>query len=191
MGAAAATSAARALIDAGASALVSWGMAGGLDPELEAGALVVPSEVIDASGARLATSRPWREALAASLGAARGLDSSPLLSVLEPLDTPAAKQAARLASGACAVDMESFAVASVARANNVPFIAVRVIVDTAHDRIPSAVAAASRVGRLEIGRLFLGLLGSPGEIAPLIGLARRYRAARRALVAVARTGTLA
>ena len=71
-----------------------------------------------------------------------------------------------------------------------PFIAVRVIVDTARDGIPQAVAGASRAGKLRIGRLILGLMRSPLEIASLLRLARRYRVALRSLRAVAALGKL-
>jgi hypothetical protein len=86
--------------------------------------------------------------------------------------------------------MESSAVAQVAEAHGVPFIAVRVIVDTARDGIPQTVAGASRAGKLRTGRLILGLLRSPLEIAALLRLARRYRLALRSLRAVASLGKL-
>ena len=41
---------ARSLIEAGATALASWGMAGGLDPALSAGAILLPSEVLGPDG---------------------------------------------------------------------------------------------------------------------------------------------
>ena len=75
--------------------------------------------------------------------------------------------------------------AQVAAAHGLPFIAVRVIVDTAGDALPRAVVAASRAGQVQIWRLILGLLMAPAEIAPLVRLARRYRVAIRSLEAVA------
>jgi hypothetical protein len=86
--------------------------------------------------------------------------------------------------------MESWAIAQVAEAHGVPFIAVRVIVDTARDGIPRAVAGASRAGKLRTGRLILGLMRSPLQIASLLRLARRYRVALRSLQAVAALGKL-
>jgi hypothetical protein len=71
-----------------------------------------------------------------------------------------------------------------------PFVAVRVIVDTAADMLPGTVVAASRAGRVRIGRLIAGLLWAPGEIAALVRLATRYRAAIRSLRAVAEAGAL-
>ncbi len=190
MGPEAARNAAERLIDAGATSLVSWGLAGGLDPDLEAGAVCVPREVIAADGSRLSTARSWRESLSSSVPSGHRVGNEALLTAEFALETPADKRAARGATGACAVDMESAAVAQVAETHGVPFIAVRVIVDTARDRIPRAVAGASRAGKLRTGRLILGLIRSPLQIASLLRLARRYRVALRSLRAVAGTGKL-
>jgi adenosylhomocysteine nucleosidase len=190
MGPKAARTAAERLIEAGATSLVSWGLAGGLDPDLEAGAVCVPREVIAADGSRLSTARSWQQSLSSSLPAGRRVGNDALLTAEHALETPADKSAARRATGACAVDMESSAVAQVACAHGVPFIAVRVIVDTARDGIPPAVARASRAGQLQLGRLILGLIRSPLEIAALVRLARRYRVALRSLEAVAALGKL-
>jgi hypothetical protein len=96
------------------------------------------------------------------------------------------------ATGAAAVDMESVAVGEVAERHGLPFIAVRVIVDSATDVLPRAVAAAAdNEGHLQIWRLIGALALAPNELAPLIRLARRYRAANRSLAAIARTGSLA
>lgn len=196
IGCAAAGLAADRLIDAGATALVSWGLAGGLDPALRAGAVCMPREVLGADGSCYATAAPWREALRASI-AARGaiapgnlIVPGRLLTALEPVDSVAAKDKAYRETGAAAVDMESSAIAAAARVRNLPFIAVRVVVDTASDAVPACVAAASGSGRVRIGRLLAGLIRSPSEIGPLVRLARRYRAAIRSLEAVARIAAL-
>jgi adenosylhomocysteine nucleosidase len=191
MGVDAAASAAQRLIDAGASSLVSWGLAGGLDPDLPAGAVCVPREVIAADGRRLCTAQGWRESLSARVPAGCRVGHEALLTASHPLETPADKSAARRATGACAVDMESAAIAQVAESRGVPFIAVRVIVDTARDGVPGAVSAASRSGKVRAGRLLLGLMRSPRQIGALLRLARRYRVALRSLEAMAAVGKLA
>jgi adenosylhomocysteine nucleosidase len=190
MGCAAAGMAARRLVEAGATALVSWGMAGGLDPDLPAGAICLPREVVAPDGMRFATASPWRETLTASVASCRPVASGALLTSLHPIAGVAAKAQARHETGAVAVDMESSAVAEVAAASHVPFMAVRVIVDTAHDAIPSSVTAAGESGQVRIARLLMGLARSPGEIVALIRLARRYRAAIRSLGEVAKLGRL-
>jgi hypothetical protein len=86
--------------------------------------------------------------------------------------------------------MESFAIAEVAAAHALPFIAIRVIVDAATDALPPAVMVASRSGQLRLWRLIWALACAPAELAGLIRLARRYEVARRSLRAVARAGPL-
>jgi adenosylhomocysteine nucleosidase len=191
IGLGAAEEAARALIDAGVAALASWGMAGGLDPALGAGAIFLPSAVISAAGAELPTTAAWRERLGAALATHEPKTWGRLLSQSQPLMTVADKAAAFRATGALAVDMESLAVARIAAAHAIPFIAVRVIVDTAHDRLPNAAMIATRSGPVRIWRLIDALARAPAEVGPLIRLGWRYRAARRSLRAVAHAGSLA
>jgi adenosylhomocysteine nucleosidase len=181
IGRAAAAAAAAVLIDAGASALMSFGMAGGLDPALKPGSVVLPCELISADGVRFLTCRSWRERVAAAVSPLRAVSEGNLLTSAQPIDTPADKAAAFRDTGAAAVDMESAAVAEIASNHTLPFIAVRVIVDTAADRLPRAVVNAGRAGRVQIGRLIAGLVVAPGEIASLIRLAQRYRVAMRSL----------
>lgn len=191
IGGAAATVAARLLADAGATSLVSWGLAGGLDPALAAGTICLPSVVIAADGSRFATDHHWRELVAAAIAARRVVVNGSLLTAISSIDDVAGKAAAFHETGAAAVDMESHAIAAVAASRKLPFIAIRVIVDTAHDALPDAVVAASSGGEVSTLRLVRELLRSPQTIAPLLRLALRYRAARGALLAVARSGALA
>ena len=185
MGCSAAGLAAARLIEAGASALMSFGLAGGLDPSLNAGSVVLPSEIISRSGARFLTSTAWREQLRTAIAKQRPVADGTLLSSLDLIDTVADKAAAFLETGAVAVDMESFGVAEVAAAHGLPFVAVRVIVDTAVDVLPRTVVAASRTGQVSLRRLVGGFALAPFDLVALIRLAQRYRAATRSLAAVA------
>ena len=185
IGQAAAAAAARRLIDAGAGALVSWGLAGGLAPSLEAGTVCLPEEVIGPDGIHYPTAGGWREMLSPLVAAHRRVARGSLLTSAQPLATAAAKAAAHRNTGAVAVDMESSAVAKAARMHGLPFIAVRAIVDTAADEVPRAVSGASESGPVRIGRLFLGLIRSPADLVPLLRLAMRYRTAIASLRAVA------
>lgn len=188
MGGALAAIAARSLADAGAERLLSFGMAGGLDPKLSAGTVILPTEVISLSGTRFATSAQWREQLSLAYASASTRADGALLSSAMPVDTVADKAALFQGSGAVAVDMESLGVAEVAAARGLPFMAVRVIVDTAGDVLPHAVVAASQAGQVNVRRLISGLALAPLEVIAVIRLAHRYRAALRSLNAVARVG---
>ena len=190
MGCARAAIAARKLVDAGASRLVSFGLAGGLDPALNAGTVVLPSAILSRAGAEFITSPDWLAQLSIAVAAQRCVAAGKLLTSSATIDAIADKAAAFRETGAVAVDMESLAIAEVAAAHRLPFVAVRVIVDTAADALPRAVAAASRAGQLSIGRFIGGLALAPGELFAVIRLARRYRTAMLSLKAVARAGLL-
>jgi adenosylhomocysteine nucleosidase len=188
MGSSAATTGARALVDAGARALVSFGMAGGLDPSLQAGEILLPAEVLTADGRIYRCEARWRERLGATIAARSGR----LLTSAKSVGSVEEKAALFGSTGAVAVDMESAAIAEVAEQQGVPFLAVRVVVDSAADVLPRAVtSAADSEGHLHIWRLIGALALAPNELAPLIRLAQRYRAANRSLATVARTGSLA
>ena len=195
IGEGAAAAAARRLVLAGAGGLASFGMAGGLDPTLICGAVLLPEEVAAYDGAdpraAAATSPEWRQRLRAALPASCIACGGRLLSNGRPIGRVDAKAAAWRNSRAAAVDMESAAIAQVAGQAGLPFIALRVIVDTAADELPAAVIAASGGGPLRIGTLIAGLVRAPGDVGALIRLSARYRIASRVLAAVARPGSAA
>ena len=192
VGISAAAAGARRLAAAGARALISWGVAGALDPELSAGTLVLPREIISPDNVSFATATDWREHLRSALEAHYAVCTGSLLTCRAPLGSVAAKARAFRETAAVAVDMESSAVAEVAAAQRIPFLAVRAIVDGAADEIPRAALMAATPGTatLRIGRLLAALARAPGELPALIRLAGRYGSARRTLFAVARSGAL-
>jgi adenosylhomocysteine nucleosidase len=192
MGSAAAFAGARALIDAGATALASWGMAGGLDPTLNAGAILLPAEVVGSDGKLVSTAAGWRERLSSAVAQHAPVRSGRLLTTPRAISSLADKAELFRTTGAVAVDMESVAVGEVAEQHRLPFIAVRVVVDSAGDVLPASVAAAAdNQGHLHIWRLIGALALKPVELAPLIRLARRYGAANRSLAMIAQMGSLA
>jgi adenosylhomocysteine nucleosidase len=192
MGGAAAALAACNLVAAGATSLVSWGMAGGLDPSLAAGKILLPDEVIAADGNSIATARRWREHLSVALLPHRPLNGGKLLTSDAAITSVAAKAALFRATGAAAVDMESLYIAQVAQAHGLPFIAIRVLIDAAADAVSDAArAAADAGGQVRLGRLLVQALRRPRDVLPLARLTRGYLAANRALADVARSAALA
>lgn len=192
VGMAAARDGARKLAAAGVRALLSFGLAGALDPALAAGTLLLASEVVSADGGRFPTTRHWREQLAAKLAGRHPICCGRLLTSPEPIGSVADKARAFLNTAAAAVDMESAAVAEVAAATRLDFLVVRAIVDTAADTLPQAAlaATASGAGAVRLAPILRSLTRAPGELPQLIRLASRYRSASRALAAVAASGAL-
>ena len=182
MGPQAATRAARALVAAGAGSLLSFGLAGALDPRLQAGATLLPEAVTDGSGAVHRTCTVWRERLATRVAARAEHHGGTLLSLTQPLTTASAKSETWERTHAYAVDMESFAIAAVAMQEQINFAIARVVVDTAVDSLPPSVTQATNLrGEVNPLRLISGLLRSPTDLFALLRLARRYRLAMGAL----------
>jgi adenosylhomocysteine nucleosidase len=90
-------------------------------------------------------------------------------------------------TGACVVDMESAAIARIAQESNLPFLAVRAVLDTADLCLPiGAVNALGPDGHLRVGRLVTALVEHPSEIASLLKLARGLRRAQASLAEAAK-----
>ncbi len=175
--------AAERLIRAGARALVSFGVAGGLDPALRPGTLLVPHEVLT-DGRRL----PTDPDLNRRLGQASDIA---LLGAERIVASAAAKIALFNATRAGAVDLESGAVAQVATRHGIPFAVLRAICDPAErDLPPAALVPPTRNGGIPLVRIIGSVLKQPTQLPFLPALAADAAAAHRALrQAVGRIGT--
>ena len=170
-----AAAAAERLLTQGVSALVSFGLCGGLDPALRPGALVVPRTVIWRGACYRADA-----ALSAALG---GFAAEAVLAGEAAAADPAEKAKIFAATGAVAIDLESGAVADIAARAGVPFAVLRAVCDPAEAGLPpAALAALDAGGAVSIGAVAASLLRAPGQIPALIALGRAAGAARAALV---------
>ncbi len=176
--------AARRLVEAGADGLVSFGLAGGLDPELAPGTAILPAAILDEDGTRFDCAGDWRDGLASRDPALQCVDA--LATVSRPLASVEAKAALRARTGASAADMESAAVARAAMEAGLPFLAIRAISDRAGDTIPGAALEGMRAdGHTAALPVLVYLAAHPGELGALIRLARQTGRAKRALAALA------
>jgi adenosylhomocysteine nucleosidase len=186
-GEAGATAAVGRLVAQGVRRLLSFGLAGGLDPSLAPGAVLVPDVILSHDG-----HWPVDPLLAAALGRVGGA----LWSGGEVLVTAAAKLALHARTGAAAVDLESAAVARAASRHALPFAALRAVCDPAGRSLPrAALAALDAQGRIGPWRVAGTALAHPAELPGLVALAADAARARRALSArvdlIRRLGTLA
>jgi adenosylhomocysteine nucleosidase len=162
------------LIEEGAEALVSFGLAGGLKPGLAPGAVLVPGRVVEGDHAY-----ECDPALVAMLG---GATIGAMLAGKEIAVTAAAKAALFAASGADAIDLESGAVARAALAHGLPFAVLRAVADPAErDLPPAALLALDGGGRISFLRVLGSVIRNPGQVPGLLALAGDAAAARRAL----------
>jgi adenosylhomocysteine nucleosidase len=167
--------AAERLVAAGATALVSFGLCGGLDPALRPGALVVPRAVM-VGGGRYGTDPQ----LAAALG---GCTAEALLAGDVAAADAQTKRDLFRTTGAAAIDLESGAVAAVAERAGLGFAVLRAVCDPADAGLPpAALAALDPSGRVSVWNIAQSLLREPGQLPALIALGRAAKAARAALL---------
>ena len=166
----------------GLKAVVSFGIAGALEPGLRVGDVLLATEVRSSAG-RWTADPAFRARWAECLGAADiPLVACPLVGVDEPLLTPGAKQALFAASGADAVDMESHIAAEFAARHALPFGAIRVISDRADHVLPPAAGTAMRPdGSVDVLGVMMSVARSPRQIPALVATARDAAVAFRVL----------
>jgi hopanoid-associated phosphorylase len=167
-----------AAIGRGASGIISFGIAGGLAPNLVAGDWIVASGIRSGTNV-IATDHAWTQNLLEAIPDAIhaevvGVDSL----LMDPLE----KGRVHAQTGAVAVDMESHIAAKIAFAHRIPFAACRIIIDAAHRTLPPAAAVGLRQnGTPDVLAVFCSVLQKPGQLPDLIRTAIDARRARRAL----------
>jgi hopanoid-associated phosphorylase len=171
------TVALRHALTQGATAFLSFGIAGGL-AIAEPGTWLVAGAVI-ARGERWPVDAAWAAVLAQRLpGALRG----DIAGTDAIIGTPADKHALGAATGALAVDTESHVVAAFAAAHGVPFAVFRVIADPAGRALaPAACNGMRRDGTIDQRAVLGSLLRQPAQLPLLLRNAADTRRALRAL----------
>jgi hopanoid-associated phosphorylase len=158
--------------------VISFGVAGGLDPSLAPGAVVVAEHIVD-GGNCFDTDPAWCAALRQALpwavaGTVVGVDAA--------VASIADKQALQRVTGALAIDMESHIAARLAQAAHLPYMACRVVLDPAGRSVPSAaLAALGPNGRTHLAALLMTLARHPRQLARLLQLAHDATVAGAAL----------
>jgi nucleoside phosphorylase len=120
--------------------LMSWGLAGALVAHLKPGAVILPTTLVGSDHRRHTVHAGWWEDTLESLGKSGPVSRESLAESRSALVYRAHKQALHAATNAVAVDMESVGVARVAEAAGVPFLCVRVIVDSLDHDIPAWIS---------------------------------------------------
>ena len=133
--------------------LISFGVAGGLAPDLPPGTCVVGSAIVSGT-AQMPTDQTWSQKLLKAIpDAVHGL----LVGVPAPIADPAAKRAL--------------------------YLKIRVITDPAVRALPEAAVAAMRPnGTTDIGAMIRSVMKRPQELPALLRTALDARAARATLM---------
>ena len=170
-----------------ASMILSCGIAGALDPALKVGDVVAYSPnkplsfrggdrggAVPASGSLVDSPHPnpspEEEGLAMAFpGAQPGL----IIGQDHIAASVAEKAALHAQTGALAVDMETHIAARVAARHGLPFAAIRVISDTAHEALPpAALVGMNPDGSMALGKVLASLARTPAQLPALIRTGR-------------------
>ncbi len=166
-----ARAAARQLLDEGCIGLLSFGLAGGLDPAVRPGDVILAESVVTPDGRRLDTDQRWRRRVVGR--AARGgfgVSLAPVAASDYPLILPSEKAALFAATGAASVDMESHAVGQVAFDAGLPFLVLRAVLDPATRTLPSWIMeTVGTDGRLDVVKAAIEAMCHPWDI-PVLAL---------------------
>jgi hopanoid-associated phosphorylase len=152
-----------------ASAILSFGVAGGLVPGLAPGSALIARAIISEDGTRYSSDPVWSKRLS---GALVGAAIADIAGIDAPLAGHEEKHALHMKTGAHAADMESHIAARIAAAYKLPFAAYRVVADPAHRRLPHAALVALKPdGSLALGAIAESILRDPSQIPQLLRIA--------------------
>jgi adenosylhomocysteine nucleosidase len=171
--------AARYLIEQGATKLLSFGLAGGLDPALKTGDLIIPSKLVMTNGSTRETSADFRHVVDGMFPKAR---TGAMYASHHVVSTVADKYDLFSRTQAQAIDMESADLARVAEAAGIPYAVLRVIADEAEDTLPpAALAALNDLGDVALSRVVGSLVRHPLQLPALMRTGRQSKIALAAL----------
>lgn len=162
--------------------VISFGVAGGLDPSLKSGDVVVATEVL-AGDTRWLAGLPLNEEMIASVALGRRrVVRGGLAGVEQVVAAKACKAALRLETGAAAVDMESHIAAAYAAEAGLPFAALRVISDPATRALPHlAMSAIKPNGGIDLRKVLRGVARNPTTLHALVSTGIDFNRALRSL----------
>jgi hopanoid-associated phosphorylase len=162
--------------------VISFGVAGGLDPTLKSGDVVVATEVL-AGDARWFAGLSLNDELLASLALGRRrVVRGGLAGVEKVIAARSIKAALHLETGAAAVDMESHIAAAYADEAGLPFAALRVISDPATRALPQLVMAAIKPnGDIDLRKVLRGVARNPSTLRALVSTGIDFNRALRSL----------
>ncbi len=161
---------------AGARAVVSAGLCGGLDPTLKSGDLVIGERVVSASGDVILSDR---RLLGAAPPSARQVA---IFGSDDIIDSPATKATLFGRYASQTVDMESHGAARAAARAGAPFIAIRAVADNASRALPkAALRAVTPSGGVNVLSVLIECAKAPQQFEQIAMLGRESGAATETL----------
>lgn len=162
--------------------IISFGVAGGLDPALRSGDVVIATDVVSGEDRWQALAPAEDDLAMLQVTGGPRIVSGRLAGSETVVVGQSGKAALREVTAAAAVDMESHIAAAYAEENGLPFAAVRVISDPATRALPQlAMDALKPNGQVDIWKVMRGIALDPMAIPALVSAGRDFNRALRSL----------
>jgi adenosylhomocysteine nucleosidase len=147
--------------------IISFGVCGGLAPDLQPGQWIVASSILFKDELH-APDRRWSERLLQLLP---GATYARIASVDCPLPHGEQRALFHASTGAVASDMESHFGARVAAGCGLKFAACRVVLNPTHRKLPSAALLKLKQGSPDLRAMLRSVIAEPGQVRDLVRLA--------------------
>ena len=180
--------AAETLISKGVVRMISWGCAAALQASLKPGDLVLAESCSDINDMGFECSnKDWVKHAESIIAHPIVVHVGRMAGSRDVISSTEGKAAIGAKTGAIALDMESCAIAEVARLNQMPFLTVRAIADSMTLDLPKAVAyAVNQDGEVSLIKLLFYVAKHPVELIGLVRLGWAFAAAKATLKCVAK-----
>ena len=174
------------LIAKGATQLISWGCAAALSETLKPGDLVLAESLTDSEGTQFGIHPDWHSYAKNLLSTTLEVHVGSLVESHCIVATGKDKKQLNIQTGAIALDMESIAIAKVARQHQLLFLAIRAIADPVNMDLPKAINhSINTEGDIVLSELLLFVARHPTELPGLIKLGLHFNAAKNTLKSAA------
>jgi adenosylhomocysteine nucleosidase len=173
--------AAEKLVNKGANCLLSWGTAAALSPDIAPGSIVIPEKIITENEGIIYTNKQLRNAFIDQLPYHDHIQNASLCETSKLLWSKEQKSTLFKSTSAEIADMESGAVALVAKKHHIPFIAIRSVSDSSEMTIPDSVHANLEGGTAHISRIVIQAIFTPKDWLPMLKLSYNFSKAQKAL----------
>lgn len=164
-------------------AIISWGVAAGISPDLRTGDVVLPKHVIPVGAESMEINNPLLISLEQKLSKFSFVKlETRLAGTEELLIDAAAKKKLHQHTFAHVADMETAALFKFARTRDLNFAAIRAISDTSYDELPQCIANyTNQDGSVQLGGLLSEIVTNPVQWKHLIKVGMNFRKARKHL----------
>ena len=163
--------------------VLSFGLAGGLAPDLRSGDIVLASHVFEQSE-RHDVHTAWHSSMLSAASKVLSVRHGSITGHDVVIAKSTDKAALHASSGALAVDMESHIAALYAHKHGLPFAIVRVISDPVTRSLPAIASDALKPdGNIDLPKVLGGLMRNPGQLPAMIAAGidseRAFKSLRR------------